>query len=210
MGNWISPSCTVASLWVYHFSKNRVYPSGCCVCVSNFGRKECLRCWVSYVCVCVSVSIFGVCKAEKCLSVSVTDFCVCWVCVSVCTFLSLCVCPCVCISVSDRCVGSGLQSCWHRGLALLCLVGRSGRRHNRSAGTAPGRGYLSCGGGYTPGPPSAQAYRCETRSAWHNTDPRSSLQISNRYPLPDLKRVMKMCQSAKQTSLKTSCVIIWI
>lgn len=32
IGNWISPSCTGASLWVYHFSRNHVYPSGCCLC----------------------------------------------------------------------------------------------------------------------------------------------------------------------------------
>lgn len=129
------------------------------------------------------VSISGVCKAENCLSVSVTDLCVCWVCVYFC----LCVCPRFCVSASDRCVGSGLQSCWHCGLALLSLVGRPDCRHSRSAGTAPSHGCLSCGGVYTPDPPSAQAYRCETRSVWHSTNPQSSLQISGKYPPPGLE-----------------------
>lgn len=114
----------------------------------------------------------------------------------------LCVCPSICISVSDRCVGSGLQSCWRRAPARLCLVGRSGHRHSRSAGTAPGHGCPSCGGGCTPGPLSARACRYETRSVWRNTGPLSNLQTSDKYPLPDLRRE-NICPSAKRVSSLT-------
>ncbi len=78
-----------------------LHPSGCiifpgimsilpgAVCVSNFGRKECLRCWVS----------MRVCQHLRCMQgwevyVSVCDQFVDLL--GVC----LCVCVCVCISVS--------------------------------------------------------------------------------------------------------------
>lgn len=138
--NRISPTCAVASLWMYHLSRIYAYPSGCWIWVSNFGRN-----------VCICLSIF-------------------------------------CVSVSDRCVGSGLQSCWHCGLALLSPGGRRGPRRSRSAGTAPGRGCLSCDGVCTPGPPSARAYRCETRSVWRSTDSLSSRLIWDKCPLPGLWR----------------------
>lgn len=138
--NRISPTCAVASLWVYHLSRIYAYPSGCWIWVSNFGRN-----------VCICLSIF-------------------------------------CVSVSDRCVGSGLQSCWHCGLALLSPGGRRGPRRSRSAGTAPGRGCLSCDGVCTPGPLSARAYRCETRSVWRSTDSLSSRLIWDKCPLPGLWR----------------------
>ena len=47
------------------------------VCVSNFGRKEWLRCWVSDMCVCQHLR----CMQGWCLSVYVTGLLVCWVCV---------------------------------------------------------------------------------------------------------------------------------
>lgn len=126
------------------------------------------------------VSIFSECKAEKYLSVAVTDLSMCVrVCVRVCVCVFLH--PCGCVSVSDRCVGSGLQSCWQCDLALLSLVCTPGPRRSRTAGTAPGRGCLSCGGACTPGPLSAQAYRCETRNVWHSRDLQSSLPISGTY-----------------------------
>lgn len=157
------------------------------------------------MCFCVSIS--GGMKAEKCMSVYMTDLWVCRMCV--CFFVT--VCSRFSVSVSDRCVGSGL-SCWHWGLALLSLVGRIDRLRSRSAGTAPNHGCLSCGGAYTPGPPSAQAYRCETRSVWHSTDPQSSLQISDNYPLPglekyDQKREVKIC-CIKDTLQKLLVVLL--
>lgn len=156
------------------------------VCVSIFGRKEWLGCWVSDVYVSAS-QVYA-----RLVFVSVCDWFVgllgvCLVLI-VCegVYLSLCVRPRICVSVSDRCVGSGLLSCWHCGPALLSLVGRPCLRHSRSAGTAPSHVCLSCGGAYTPGPPSARAYRCETRSVWRSKDPQSSLQISGTCPLPGL------------------------
>lgn len=120
--------------------------------------------------------------------------------VSVCdlfVLLSVCACVCVlwacgsvsvCVNVSDRCVGSGLQSCWRCGHARPSLVGRSCLLHSRSAGKAPSRGCLSFGGVYTPDPLSARAYRCETRSAWRSKDPRNSLQIAGKCLPPCLAK----------------------
>lgn len=184
MGNWISPSYNVASLWVYHFSRNQVYPSGCCLCQQFWQQRMSL---VLGVYVCLSASQVYARLKSVCQCLWLIRW-VCWVCV-LCVCVSVSVCPCICVSVSDMCVGSGLQSCWHCGLALLSLVGRSCRLHNRSAGKAPSHGCLSCGGAYTPGPLSARAYRCETKSAWRSTDPQSNLQISGRYPLPCLEKM---------------------
>lgn len=198
-----------------------LHPSGCitfpgimsilpgAVCVSNLGRKECLRYWVS-LCVSVCVSASQVYARLKSGCQCLWLICRFAGCVCTCVYISVaCVRPRVCVSVSDRCVGSGLQSCWHCGLALLSLVCRPCRHHSRSAGTAPNRVCLSCDGACTPGPPSALAYRYETRSVWHSTDPRSSLQISGKYPPLGLKIEGRDTCHMKQTSLKTTSVVLW-
>lgn len=191
-----------------------LYPSGCItfpgimstlsadvfVSTTLAGKKVLGVC--VHVCACVSASLVyaSVCQ---CLWLS-CGFC--WACE--CAGFSFCVRPLVHVSVSDRCVGSGLQSCWQCDLALLSLVGRPALRRSHNAGTAPSHGCLSCGGAYTPGPLSEQAYKCETRSVWHSKDPRSSLQISGRHPPLGLKmrggeNKVKICYM-EQTSLKTS------
>lgn len=155
-------------------------PSGRCLCRQLWQERMYL-----VLGVCMSVSISGVWKAGKYLSVFVTCL---FELVSVCV---LCLCVALslrfCVNVSDRCVGSGLQSCWRCGHAPPSPVGRSYLLHSRSAGKAPSRGYLFCGGVYKPGPLSAQACRCETRSAWHSIDPQNSLQTSGKCLPPCLE-----------------------
>lgn len=127
--------------------------------------------------------------------------------------LSVCACVClvlcehsvsVCVNVSDRCVGSGLLSCWRCGHARPSLVGRSCLLHSRSAGKAPSRGCLSYGGVYTPDPPSARAYRCETRSAWRSKDPRNSLQIAGKCLPPCLAKGNWMVKQIRSHKLQVS------
>lgn len=182
--------CIPRGVSVFHESRP-VLPGA--VCVGNFGRKECIWCWVS-ACLCVRQHLR--CTKGWKVFVSVWDLFVSFVgCVSLCV-LCLCVsvrgcvsvCLRVCVNVSDRCVGFGLQSCWRCGRAPPSLVGRSCLLRSRSAGKAPGRGCLFCGGAYTPGPLSARACRCETRSAWRSRDPQNSPRISGKCLPPCLEK----------------------
>lgn len=141
------------------FPGNPFFLSGCVLCVSASLTS------VRYV------SVVGSVYVRDCVSASEA------VCMSR-----------MCVSGSGRCAGSGLQSCWLRGLSLLSLVCRRGHLHSRSAGTAPGHGHLSYGDVCTPGPSSAPAYRYETRSGVHSTDPQSSQRTSGSCHFPDLEK----------------------
>lgn len=178
------------------------------------GKKR-LRCWVSeYLCV-VGGSGGGECVCQHLwytqdwgVFVSVCHWLInLWLCEGECISVSEPLCGCV--SVSDRCVGSGLQSCWHCDLALLSPVGTSGPRRSRSAGTAPSRDCLSCGGACTPGPLSAQVYRCVTRSVWHSTDPGSSLTIAGMCHLLGLEMVREGTRYKTKTKWRQQQQIHW-
>lgn len=104
MGNLISPSYNVASHRVYHFSRNQVYPSGCCLCQQFWQERMSL-----VLGVCVSVSISGVCKAV--LSVTVTGL--------------LGVCVCFCLSGSMQLCQRLWHVCRFRAAVLLTPWSRS-------------------------------------------------------------------------------------
>lgn len=160
-------------------------------------------CLVLGVCMCVSASL----EYERLKSVCQCLWPVCFVkCVCLCVLCYVvwaCGSVSVCVNVSDRCVGSGLQSCWRCGHARPSLVGRSCLLHSRSAGKAPSRGCLSYGGVYTPDPLSARAYRCETRSAWRSKGPRNSLQIAGKCLPPCLAKGNWMVKQIRSHKLQS-------
>ena len=142
------------------------------------------------VCVCAYVRSMATCAGLNCLNIH--DYVCVGVCVCVCVSIS------ISVSVSDRCVGSGRRfgrpgpgprapsRPLPRRRRRPARAGRLARLRSRSAGRAPGRGHPSCGGACTPGPRSARACRCATRSGGRSRSPRSSRTTSGTCLPPDL------------------------